>query len=126
MRKPFFCICEIKAADQLCGNSIADKRLCFRYIDSTIPLLPKSEISKPLAIFCGCTARFVSDLVEKPKDRFSCVMAHMKIWEKLSFAYHQILSNSGLQIVCHDILLSLPDNFYKDVPATVPHRLYKP
>ena len=27
------------------GNRTADQRLCFRYIDSTIPLLPKSEIS---------------------------------------------------------------------------------
>ena len=45
MRKPFFCICENKAADQLCGNRTADQRLCFRYIDSTIPLLSKSEIS---------------------------------------------------------------------------------
>ena len=26
---------------------------------------------KPLAIFCGCTARFVSDLVGNPKDWFS-------------------------------------------------------
>ena len=26
---------------------------------------------KPLAIFCGCTARFVSGLVGNPEDRFS-------------------------------------------------------
>ena len=26
-------------------NREADQRLCFRYMDSTIPLLPKSEIS---------------------------------------------------------------------------------
>ena len=45
MRKPTLCICENKDADQLCGNRTADQRLCFRYIDSTIPLLPKSEIS---------------------------------------------------------------------------------
>ena len=31
MRKPDFCICENKAADQLCGNRTADQRLCFRY-----------------------------------------------------------------------------------------------
>ena len=43
--KPAFCICENKDADQLCGNREADQRLCFRYIDSTIPLLHKSEIS---------------------------------------------------------------------------------
>ena len=45
MRKPAFCICENKDADQLRGNSEADQRLCFRYIASTIPLLPNSEIS---------------------------------------------------------------------------------
>ena len=45
MRKPFFCICENKDADQLRGNREADLRLCFRTTDSTIPLLPESEIS---------------------------------------------------------------------------------
>ena len=46
MRKPDFCICENKGADQLRGNREADQRLCFRYIDSTIPLLSKPEISR--------------------------------------------------------------------------------
>ena len=46
MRKPDFCICENKAADQPCGNRTADQRLCFRYTDSTIPILSKSEISR--------------------------------------------------------------------------------
>ena len=45
MRKPTFDICENKDADQLRGYPEADKRLCFRYIDSAIPLLSKSEIS---------------------------------------------------------------------------------
>ena len=45
MRKPPFCKCENKDADQLRSNCAADQRLCFRYTDSTIPLLPKSEIS---------------------------------------------------------------------------------
>ena len=45
MRKPPFCICENKDADQLRGNREADQRLCFRYTDTTIPLLSKSEIS---------------------------------------------------------------------------------
>ena len=38
------------------------------HIISTNPLLPKSEISwlYYIATFCGCTARFVSDLVVKP------------------------------------------------------------
>ena len=37
MRKQTFCICENKETDQC---------LCFRYTDSTIPLLPRSEISR--------------------------------------------------------------------------------
>ena len=51
MRKQTICICENKDADQLRG-------LRFRHIGSTIPLL-----SKPLTIFCDCTAWFVSDQV---------------------------------------------------------------
>ena len=75
MRKPDFGYAKTKAqiscANQLRGNHATDQRLCFHYIDSTIPLLPKSEIYKFLAIFCHCTAWFVSDLVGNPKDRFS-------------------------------------------------------
>ena len=42
VRKPDFCLGENKGADQLRGNREADQRLCFRYSDSTIPLLLKS------------------------------------------------------------------------------------
>ena len=45
MGEPTFCICENKDADQLRGNREADQRLCFHYMDSTILLLSKSEIS---------------------------------------------------------------------------------
>ena len=45
VRKPVFYIRENKDADQLHGNREADQRLCFHYIDSTIPLLSKSKIS---------------------------------------------------------------------------------
>ena len=44
MRKPAFCMCETKDADQLRGNREADLRLCFRCTDNAIPLLSKSEI----------------------------------------------------------------------------------
>ena len=72
MRKPDFCICENKRADQLCGNRTTDQHLYFHYTDSTISLL-----MKPLAIFCGCTARFLSDMVGTPEDRFSHNEARM-------------------------------------------------
>ena len=45
MRKPTICICENKDADQLHGNHKADQHLCFCYMDSTLLLLLKSEIS---------------------------------------------------------------------------------
>ena len=44
VRKPAFCICENKDADQLHANREADQRICFPYMDSTIPLLSKFEI----------------------------------------------------------------------------------
>ena len=46
MGKPTICIGENKGADQLRSNCEADQRLCFRYRDSTIPLLTKSKISR--------------------------------------------------------------------------------
>ena len=73
VRKQAFCICENKDADQLRGNCMADQHHCFRYIDSTILLLPK-----PLAILCDHTAQFVLDLVGNPKDRFSHDAAHIE------------------------------------------------
>ena len=57
MGKPSVCIGENKDVDQLRGNHEADQRLCFRYTDRTIPL----NFPTP-AIFCACTALFVSDL----------------------------------------------------------------
>ena len=65
MMEPAVCICENKDADQLRSNCAADQRLCFRYKDSTIPLLFKLPV-----IFCGSTAWFVSDLIGNAEDRF--------------------------------------------------------
>ena len=85
MRKPDFCICENKYADQLRGYREADQRLCFRYIDSTIPLLFLIRNFKPLTIFCDCTDRFVSDLVGNPEDRFSHNEAQMEDSKKTDY-----------------------------------------
>ena len=73
MGKPTICIGENKDADQLCSNCTADQRLCFRYSDSTFPLLLISKVYissstyiqsfKLLALFCDYTAWFVLDLV---------------------------------------------------------------
>ena len=42
------CIGDNKGADQLRSNCEADQRLCFRYTDSTIPLLSKYKSSSLL------------------------------------------------------------------------------
>ena len=41
MGKPTICISKNKGADQVRSNCEADQHLCFRYTDSTIPLLSK-------------------------------------------------------------------------------------
>ena len=78
MRKPDFCICLNKDADQLGGNREADQRLCFCYTDNTIPLVyilnPKFQASSHLL---WLYSRFVSDKVGNPEDRFSHNEAHI-------------------------------------------------
>ena len=71
MRKPTFCICENKDADQLPGNREADQRLCFRCKDSKIPLLPKSEISSLFPSSMAVQPGFCRTWSETPEDRFS-------------------------------------------------------
>ena len=65
MGKPAFCICENKAADQLCGNRTADQHLCFRYF-----LNPKFQASSHLL---WLHSPVCVDLVGNPEDRFSHV-----------------------------------------------------
>ena len=67
MRKPDFCICENKDADQLRGNREADQRLCFRYIDSAIPLLIIYGIS---SLYSHLLWQY-SPVYVGPGDRFS-------------------------------------------------------
>ena len=72
MRKPAFCICENKGADQ---------RLCLSYIDRI-----KIQNFKPPTIFCDCTAWFVMDLVGKFEDRFSRNTVHFVIDKIVAFS----------------------------------------
>ena len=72
MRKPAFCKCENKGANQLSCNCAADQCLCL--VQSLHFLNPKFKASK---FYCGCAERFVSDLVGNPEDRFSHFRAHI-------------------------------------------------
>ena len=73
MRKPAFCLCENKGADQL-------RSMISAFVFAT--QIVKSSTSqnrnfKALAIFCGCTAQFVSHHVGNPEGRFSHAAAHI-------------------------------------------------
>ena len=61
---------ENKDADQLRGNSEADQLLCFRYTDSTIPLLPKPEISSFYPSSVAAQFGLCQTLSETPKTGF--------------------------------------------------------
>ena len=69
MRKPAFCICENKDADQLCGNHEADQRLCFvtGIVQSLYFLNPKFQASSHLLWLYSpiCVGP-----VGNPEDRF--------------------------------------------------------
>ena len=84
MKKLDFGLCENKGADQLRINCEADQCLCFRYTNSAIPLLSKSESEFPASSHLLCLySSFVTDLVGNRKDRFSCVTTCMMICCKL-------------------------------------------
>ena len=70
MRIPFCCIGKNKDADQLRGNREADQRLCFRYTDSTLPLLSKSEISSLYPSSVAVQAGLCLTWSETPKTGF--------------------------------------------------------
>ena len=70
VRKPDFCLGENKGADQLRGDREADQRLCFRYTDSTISLLLKSEISSFYAASGTVHVGLCQTWLETPKTGF--------------------------------------------------------
>ena len=70
MRKPDFCLCENKGADQLRSNCEADQRLCFRYTDSTLSLLIKSELSSFYAASGTVHVGLCQTWLETPKTGF--------------------------------------------------------
>ena len=57
MTKPAFCTCANKVADQLHGTRTADKRLCFRYKDITIPQLIFQASSHSLWLYKPASVR---------------------------------------------------------------------
>ena len=83
MRKPASCICENKGADH---------RLSFRYIDSTLPLLPNSEMSSFLPSSVAVHASLCLTWSETPKTGFLTTTSSMRLfWELFPSVFHEIL-----------------------------------
>ena len=68
--KPAFCIREHKVTEQLRSNCAADQCLCFCFIDSTPPLLPKSEISSLYPSSVAVQSSLCPTGLETPKTGF--------------------------------------------------------
>ena len=99
MRKPAFCICDNKGADQLHGIRTADQRLCFCYIESTIPLLPRSELSSLSHLLWLHSPVCVGPGQETPKTSFSGDMAQMRNQDRLYEFFGNSMSRTALRIV---------------------------
>ena len=100
MRKPAFCICENKGAIQLRCYGEADQCLCFCFIESTIPLLPKFEFS--IDNLCGCTARFVSTWQETPKTGF--LTRQLNVAPTVTEGTYYSLNKHEFIIVCSRVM----------------------
>ena len=77
MRKPAFCICENKTQISFAVTAKLISAFVFarQIVQFLFYLNPKFQASSHL-VLCGCTARFMSDLVGNPEDRFSHDEAH--------------------------------------------------
>ena len=74
MRKPLFTFAITKAQISYAVTSQLISAFVFHYIhveysDNSFTSYIRNV--KPLIIYCGCTVRFVSDLVGNPEERFS-------------------------------------------------------
>ena len=108
MRKPAFAYAKTKTQISLAVTAKLISAFVFAYMQNLN--------FKSLAIFCGCTARFVSDLVENPEDRFSHlttqlnyvfsggggVICHILFYVIIMIRFlHDKTSNFCLQLIMH-------------------------
>ena len=90
MRKPAFCICENKDAEKLCSNTAPDHCFCFRYIDSTIPLLPK-------------VLKLSSVVVQPSFDDAAHLSFHHKNWQ--NNYYRAMIQNAWSSLIENKLLI---------------------
>ena len=76
MRKPTICVCQSKRRRPASCVVTAKLISAFVFATKIVQLLFFLNL---LAIFCGCTGRFVMDLGGNLEDRFSHVTTHIRI-----------------------------------------------
>ena len=106
LRKPDFCQCENKGADQLRSNCEADQRLCFCYTDSTISLLLKSKISSFKPFPETVQANLCRSWSETPKTAFLVsrlilfLVSLSKVYRKIKLM-HVPICHAAVAVLCH-------------------------
>ena len=99
MGKPTICIGKNKGTDQLRSNCEADQRLCFRYSNSTIPLLVKSKICSLLPSSVTVQPGLCQTWSEPKLLVFSCTGSLCHLW--YTYQRHVILSLYEINIILH-------------------------
>ena len=99
MGKPTICTCENKGADQLHSNREADQRLCFRYTDSTIPLLLKYKISSLYPSSVLVQLGLCRTCSETPKTVFLASRLISYIFNNLSILLEKASSQQNLHSI---------------------------
>ena len=72
-RKPAFCICENKGADQLCGKRTAEQHLYFIYIYTIMILYFQTHGS----------GQTVQTLEEQSDQRLHCLLFHLHLFDEI-------------------------------------------
>ena len=93
MRKLIFYLCDNKGADQLHGDQAADQCLCFRYINRTIPRLPKSKISRLYNRLLWLYSLLCVRPSCKPEGRFSHDRVQIGLYVTTNFISHLCFSD---------------------------------
>ena len=121
MRKPAFCIiCENKRR----SNREADQRLCFRYIDSVIPLLSKSDISSFYQSSVTVQTGLCRTWSETPKTGFlttrliyTCTICSKSVYEKQHYTgymtAHHIITLCHMTVQNAKTSFSFKSNFIR-------------
>ena len=100
MRKPAFCICA------------ADQRLCFLYMDSTIPLLSKSKISSLWPSSVTVKLGLFRTWSETPKTGFLTTRLIQLYWVHSSLHHFLIFAQNILWVLVRILVLASTYNLF--------------